>query len=49
MATPFIALEFVLGVAYARGLAADLPAVLIICVVSVLDVDMLTDDNGNGS
>ena len=51
MATPAIALAFVVGVAYAEdvlvGLLTDGLTVVISDVVSAIDVDMLADKNVN--
>ena len=46
--TPVITLQFVVRVAYAVDVLADLPVAAIIDVVSATDVDILTDENANG-
>ena len=50
--TPVITLDFLLRVAYTVDVPTDLLtnllAVLIVDVVSVIDVDMLADENSNG-
>ena len=49
MTTPAINLELMVGVAYAVGVLTNLLLyVLIIESVTVLDVDMLADENANG-
>ena len=51
MATPAIALAFVVGVAYAEDVLVDLLTdgltAVISDVVSAIDVDMLADENAN--
>ena len=53
MVTPVIALGFLIGIVYAVEVPDDqlpnLLNVLIIDVLTAIDVDMLTDENGNGS
>ena len=48
MDTPVVTLEFVVRVAYAGGVLADLPVAAIIDVVSATDVDMLADEGVHG-
>ena len=48
VSTPVITSEFVVGVADAGDVLADVLAVLIVDVGSAIDVDMLADENRNG-
>ena len=45
MDTPAIILEFVMELAYTRDVSTDVLTVLISDVVTVIGVDMLTDEN----
>ena len=50
MATPAITLELMVGVAYAGGVLTNLLLLYVLTIesVTVIDVDMLADENVNG-